>query len=39
MHGGRENEFDPEEFDEDQKQRAKQKQSDTLEQRAREAGL
>jgi hypothetical protein len=38
MHGGLENAFDPEEFDKQQKVRSKKKQ-ETLEDRAREAGL
>jgi hypothetical protein len=38
MHGGLENMFDPEEFDKQQKARSKSKK-ETLEDRAREAGL
>jgi hypothetical protein len=39
MRGGLENAFDPEEFDKQQHEEKVKKQNDTIENRAREAGL
>ena len=39
MHGGLENMFDPEEFEKDQKQRTELDRKNSIETRARKAGL